>query len=148
MSKRVIHRFSKEEDNMIIDEVKKHDDNIKWAIDMLVNKLKENHSRRAILERFKSFLSQSRGEWTTEEDKRILEYHNKFGNRWSLISKYFKNRSGDQIKIRYNQLTKKNESSTVIENQNIENNTIPSCDNSIWEELFEMEEEQIEKMFA
>ena len=48
MTKKVIHRFSKEEDAMIIEEVKKQGD-IRFAIDIHEQKLGINHSRRSIL---------------------------------------------------------------------------------------------------
>ncbi|EAY19207.1 Myb-like DNA-binding domain containing protein [Trichomonas vaginalis G3] len=155
MSKRVIHRFSKEEDNKIIEEVKKHGDNIMSAIDLLEKKLSAHHSRRSIVERFKGFLSQNRDEWTADEDKLILDYNKKYGNKWSFISKFLKNRSGDQVKIRHKQLTKVKETISTQENSNSGNNTTErgqnDCNTDIWVSIMadaELDEEQINKMFA
>lgn len=107
MSKRVIHRFSKEEDRKILEVVSKYGDNLLLAMDELETKLSSNHSRRSIIERFKGFLSQSREKWTEDEDRVILESFQQFGNRWTLIAKFLANRSGDQVKIRYKQISKK-----------------------------------------
>jgi myb proto-oncogene protein len=42
-----------------------------------------------------------KGKWTTEEDYKILQGFQKFGNRWFLIAKIFHNRSAKQIRDRY-----------------------------------------------
>ncbi|EAX95964.1 Myb-like DNA-binding domain containing protein [Trichomonas vaginalis G3] len=65
----------------------------------------ENHSQRSIIDRYKAFLTQKRSEWTREEDKALMEACRNFKGRWSLIAKFFDDRSGDQVKIRYHQLS-------------------------------------------
>ena len=106
MTKRVIHRFSKEEDDIITEEVSKNGDDIHKALEVLEQKFGENHSRRSIIERYKGFLSQNREGWTKEEDQIIMDSFEIHRNRWTLIAKFLDCRSGDQVKIRYKQLVK------------------------------------------
>ncbi|CAD8174945.1 unnamed protein product [Paramecium pentaurelia] len=40
-------------------------------------------------------------EWSTEEDKIILEEYNKGGAKWAIIAKILKNRSENQVKNRF-----------------------------------------------
>ncbi|EAY06323.1 Myb-like DNA-binding domain containing protein [Trichomonas vaginalis G3] len=155
MFKRVIHRFSKEEDEKIIKEVKKHDNNIKWAVDVLEKKLGANHSRRSIIERYKGFLSQSRDNWTAEEDKLILDNYKIYGNKWAAIAKFLKNRSGDQVKIRHKQLTKVKTPDSTTENSDSPIEVLASSQDSISEDFwtnfitdFEMNEEEINRMLC
>lgn len=154
MSKRVIHRFTKEEDDIIIEEVKKHGDDIKLAIDILERKYGERHSRRSIIERYKGFLSQNRDKWTSDEDKLILDNYKIYGNKWSLISMFLKNRSGDQVKIRHKQLTKIKDSNPADENSNMIDvvaNSNTDISDDFWISFmtdFEMDEDQLNKTFC
>lgn len=43
-----------------------------------------------------------KAEWTEEEDKIIIQLHEKYGNRWSLIATQLKGRSDNAIKNRFN----------------------------------------------
>lgn len=104
--KRVIHRFTKEEDDMILQEVKRSKGDIKKAVHILEEKLHEGHSKRSIIERFNGFLSQNQSEWREDEDKIILDVYSLYGGKWTKISKHLKNRSGDQVKIRFRQLVR------------------------------------------
>lgn len=40
--------------------------------------------------------------WTEEEDKIIVELHNKFGNKWAFIASQIPGRSDNAIKNRFN----------------------------------------------
>jgi hypothetical protein len=42
-----------------------------------------------------------RGKWTTEEDSRLLEAFDLYGNKWAMIAKQFNNRSSKQIRERF-----------------------------------------------
>ena len=46
-------------------------------------------------------------EWTDDEDKKIIELHNKFGNKWSKIAAEIQGRSDNQIKNRWNSTLKR-----------------------------------------
>ena len=40
--------------------------------------------------------------WSLEEEKKLLEVHSKYGNKWSLISKYIPGRTDNCIKNYWN----------------------------------------------
>lgn len=109
MTKRTVHRFTKDEDYVIISETKKHNGNVKDAVQDIINVIGEMHSRRAIIERYRYFLSQNTKDWTKEEDNYILNSVKNVGTKWAKIAKTLNNRSGDQVKIRFRQLVRINE---------------------------------------
>jgi hypothetical protein len=43
----------------------------------------------------------TKGAWTVEEDKYVLDLIRKFGKNWSLLAKYMPSRSGKQIRDRF-----------------------------------------------
>jgi hypothetical protein len=43
----------------------------------------------------------TKGAWTVEEDKNVLDLIKKFGKNWSLLAKYMPSRSGKQIRDRF-----------------------------------------------
>jgi hypothetical protein len=46
------------------------------------------------------------GDWSAEEDQRLLLLHESFGNRWSMISSKMVNRSENCVKNRFNAIVK------------------------------------------
>jgi myb proto-oncogene protein len=46
----------------------------------------------------------SRSPWSAEEDRRIVELHNKLGNSWSNIARHLPGRVGEGVKTRYKTL--------------------------------------------
>jgi len=70
---------------------------------------------KQIRDRFINSLDEryKRGKFSKEEDKMILKYHKKFGNKWSKIAKKMKTRTGDMVKNRFYSSLKK----TVINNK-------------------------------
>ncbi|EAY21257.1 Myb-like DNA-binding domain containing protein [Trichomonas vaginalis G3] len=152
MSKREIHRFSKEEDDKIIAVFKRQKENTKRALDILEKRFRRTHTRRAIFERFKGFLSQNRDEWTKNEDKLILESYKIYGNKWAIIAKFLKNRSGDQVKIRHKQLVRKNDPRYRVEEPAPETppNTQKQHNEDFWTNVltnFDIDEDQIKLLF-
>ena len=60
-------------------------------------------SPKDLKERFEMKLDPNlkRGKFEKEEDELIIELYSKYGNQWTIMSKYFKNRNALMIKNRY-----------------------------------------------
>ena len=69
-------------------------------------------SVRQVMERWKYYLDPSinNDPWTPEEDKRLLEYQLEFGNKWTKMLGFFKNRTANQLKNRWLGLERKSRS--------------------------------------
>lgn len=55
-------------------------------------------------DRFQNYLNPSlkNGQWTVEEDQLLFQKIAEYGKKWKLISKFFPNRSHNNVKNRYN----------------------------------------------
>ena len=113
-------KFSSEEDEIIKliflnNENKKFED---------YSSLLKGRSKRQCKERFNNYLNPNLKEliWTIDDDLKLLDKINQFGNKWSLISEYFPGRSINNIKNRWFKHLKKNykkfykDSYKIIEN--------------------------------
>ena len=105
LKKRTIHRFTANDDDIILRIVNKHEGDIVSSIPKILEEIGENHSKRSIIDRYKLFLTQERSDWTKEQDKMLMEACRNFKKRWSIVAKFFENRSADQVKIRFHQLS-------------------------------------------
>ncbi|OHS97486.1 Myb-like DNA-binding domain containing protein [Tritrichomonas foetus] len=97
--------WTREEDEQIIRYVQTHGDK-DWAKLALILKGRTGKQCR---ERFKNHLDTSvkHSSWTQEEDNKLVELHNKFGNQWTKISSFFDGRTDNCIKNRWNSTIKK-----------------------------------------
>jgi len=61
-------------------------------------------SQRQCRERYKTYLAPGicHDPWTPEEDQLLREKFDEFGPKWAIISKFFRGRSDNNIKNRYN----------------------------------------------
>jgi hypothetical protein len=92
--------FSLEEDQLILDHVKKNGAQ-NWS------KLMEvipHRNPKQVRERWCNHLNPeiSHCSWTAEEDLHILKYYNKYGAKWSKIAQFMPSRSDNSIKNRWN----------------------------------------------
>lgn len=97
--------WTREEDEIIAKFVAENGDK-DWArLALLLN----GRTGKQCRERFKNHLDPKvqKTAWTEEEDRRLIDLHNKLGNQWTLISSYFEGRSDNCIKNRWNSTLKK-----------------------------------------
>lgn len=89
-----------------------------WA---KISKLMINRSGKQIRERYINNLDPTinHEEFSFEEDKKIYNLYKIFGNRWSSISKYFVNRTGDMVKNRFHSFIRKRHIFYNFQNENI-----------------------------
>uniref|UniRef100_A0A7S0ZIM5 Myb-like DNA-binding domain containing protein n=1 Tax=Timspurckia oligopyrenoides TaxID=708627 RepID=A0A7S0ZIM5_9RHOD len=98
--------WTKEEDELIIELVKKYGRN--WN---LISRVYFNNERRGsqLRTRYTDVINpqRSRNAWTSDEDRGILRLQNRFGNQWSLIAKELGGfRTPNDIKNRFRDLSK------------------------------------------
>lgn len=91
-------KWTKEEDILIISLQEKYGNS--WS---LFSKTLKNRTPKQIRDRFINNLDPNvqRGNFSVDEDLKILELRNLYGNKWSKISEHFENRTSDIIKTRY-----------------------------------------------
>ena len=101
-----IHKgaWTKEEDQQIMQLVKKY--GTSWS---RISKEMQSRNGKQIRDRYINVLDPyiNKDKFTIEEDAMIVELYNKIGSKWSIISKYFPNRTADMIKNRYYSSIKK-----------------------------------------
>jgi hypothetical protein len=97
--------WDNEEDEHIVEGVKKYGP--KWYI---IAKGFSNRNAKQIRDRYINYLDPSivKSKFSLEEDLMILDLHNRYGNKWSIIRHYMPHRSADMIKNRYNSSVKRN----------------------------------------
>lgn len=97
-------RFSEQEDDRIRELVAVYGVN-NW---IQVGKLMPTRNARQCRERYKNYLrpTLNRGEWTKEEDDKLLELWKMHGKQWNMVGRRFPNRSDDSIRNRLTFLKK------------------------------------------
>lgn len=96
--------FSEEEDSKILELHSKYGSN--WS--KIAKELK-TRTRKQIRERYLNILDTKnyKGPFTEEEDLKIFQLYNKYGNKWAFISKFIENRTTDKVRVRYHSHIKK-----------------------------------------
>lgn len=90
--------WTPEEDKVITDWVAKY--GLKW-VDLA--KEMPGRTRKNCRGRWHNCLDPNinRGPWTQEEDELLLKLHEQYGNKWALMAKSFKGRTGEQLQARW-----------------------------------------------
>lgn len=112
LSKKKKSRFSPEEDEKLRDLVKKNGTRQWQYIASLMN----GRSARQCRDRYVNYLVPGffNGQWSNDEDELLLELYKTNGPKWSVIQKYFPNRSSNSLKNRWNYfLSKQSENSDI-----------------------------------
>lgn len=114
-------KFTQEEDEIIKKSIVGDDRYQDW------NKIAQNipgKSARQCRERYRHYLKPglNKEKWTQEEDKIIIEMHNKYGPNWALMAKSLEGRDNNDIKNRWNSHLRYQIKPTPIANQNQNNN--------------------------
>ena len=112
--------WTREEDEIILRFVAENGDK-DWAKLAL---LLRGRTGKQCRERFKNHLDPnvSKLTWTEEEDNRLIDLHNKYGNHWAKIASCMKGRTDNSIKNRWNSTLSrqinKNNQHKMIKNDN------------------------------
>jgi hypothetical protein len=98
-------KFSREEDRALLHLVQEIGDT-DWA---KVSQRLGSRSPRQCRERYKNYLDPSlrHGEWSTTEDLLLLIKYQEYGAKWNLMTHFFKNRSENALRNRWNLLDRR-----------------------------------------
>lgn len=90
--------WSKLEDEMLLNYVNSYGE--KWN---LISKLLGNRSPKKLRERYYSIIKPvlNNLNFSLEEDWKVYKLQKKFGSKWSVISRFFKNRKKEEIRKRF-----------------------------------------------
>lgn len=93
-------KFSKEEDERLINIVNLYGAR-NWRF---IEKLMPGRNSKQCRDRYSNYLAPNinRSEWSEEEDSLLIEKFLAFGPKWSYIAQFFHNRTGNDLKNRYN----------------------------------------------
>lgn len=100
-------KFTEEEDkylSKLVDEMGAKN----W--DLIAEKM-PNRTARQCRDRYSNYLIPGffNGEWSAEEDENLYRKYQEIGPRWTIIQKYFKNRSPNSLKNRWNYFVSRKE---------------------------------------
>lgn len=117
---RPVH-WSKAEDEALRKLVAEHGTK-KWTLISTI--LKTKHSKQC-RRRWKNGLSEQMKscEWTSEEDRILMDTHKKVGNRWTEIAKNLSGRTDNAVKNRYFALAKRSEKSGSMTGRSADSST-------------------------
>ena len=116
LSKKRIN-WTKDEDETLINAVQKQG-TMHW--DEIARTFLPSRTGKQCRERwyFKLNPATNQKQWTDQDDKALLYYHSIFGNRWTVLIKFFPGRSNISIKNRWNLLSRKSHYSIGMPNFN------------------------------
>lgn len=111
--RRVKNKFSMSEDAALQNLVKRYGDN-DWVT---IAKMLRTKNSRQCHDRWFYYLSPklNHGPFTEEEDNKLIQLQQKYGQRWVKIAKHFAGRTDTQIKNRWNVIKRKLENDKQIQ---------------------------------
>ena len=100
--------FTKEEDDQIIELTEKYGYN-QWNV---ISSYIKGRTAKQCRDRYSNYLVPGffKGEWSKEEDSLLIKMYNQFGKKWSILKRFFPNRSSHSIKNRWNYFLSKHQS--------------------------------------
>ena len=103
--RRIKNRFTHAED-AIITSMMKSKQNYSWH---QIGEALKGRSARQVKERWLNYLDPNLNQdnWSSEEEKLLLEKIREIGHKWRLIAKYFKGRTDVHLKNHYNLMIRK-----------------------------------------
>jgi hypothetical protein len=103
-SKRARNPWTPQEDAKLVELMKKHGQS--WAV---ISSLIKGRTGKQIRDRYLNKLRPNIkcGDWTPQEDERLIALLQKIGNRWSLIATHLPGRTEGQVKNRFYSCIKK-----------------------------------------
>lgn len=110
-------KFTPEEDEKLIQLA-----NTKTRWEEIAKELPGRNGRQC-RDRYKNYLKPGyfNGQWTHEEDEILQKKYNEFGPQWSLIKRFFNNRSSNSLKNRWNYYISKHLNDSSNNSNQIEN---------------------------
>ena len=98
-------RWSSTEDNQIRELIAQYGE--RWT---LLSKIVGTRTGKQIRDRYNNYLRSdiTNAKFTQEEDSKLLELFEEFGNKWTQIAEYMPGRTEGQVKNRYHSYLKKN----------------------------------------
>ncbi|CAK71318.1 unnamed protein product (macronuclear) [Paramecium tetraurelia] len=99
-------KWTPEEDQLILDNINKEENNWAAIATILKNKTGKQIRERYINKLRSDIVDVKKQPWSNSEDQKLLQLYNQLGSKWAQIARHFFGRSDLQIKNRTNKLLK------------------------------------------
>lgn len=101
----------------------------KYGLDFckISNTVMPNRTSVQLSERYHTIITAKNNMWTIEEDKKLLELHNKHNNHWSKIATYLNNKSRTQTRHRFKAIQKQLKKNVSLEDMHRPQKNLSIC---------------------
>ena len=105
-------KFTKDENRELLNLIEKYGIS-NWK--KIAKEMSTNRTAKSCRERYILYLAPgvNNDPWSSEEDALLLKKHAEYGNKWYEIAKFFKGRTYNSVKNRFNLLKRKNRKSII-----------------------------------